>query len=106
MSYYLDKTPKCGSCTYEVEQLDLTDFGFPGISFTGELGIEPDDTLENEDWYVYEAYATNPDGRSYTVFRYNSLHPFHRDLYQAIVKAVAADNNLRDYITDKSRASA
>lgn len=99
-------TPKCGSCVYVIEHLDLTDFGFPGLSFSGDLAIEPDDTLNNEDWYIQEVYATNPGRINYITFRYNSLNPFHRDLYQAIVKAVAADEDLRDRITDASRENA
>jgi len=81
---------KYGPCAYEIDDLALDAGGLPGLTFSGTLSIEPDDTLENEDWYIFCAWA---DGTTY------------RDgiIFSAIVKAVAADRNLCDFIGEFSR---
>jgi hypothetical protein len=51
MSYYgsYNTSSECGACVVNVENLDLTLGGLPGISFTGTLEIEPDHYVNNED---------------------------------------------------------
>ncbi len=73
-------TPVCGSCVYEVEGLDLSEFGLPGLSFTGELHIEPDPYTGDEDWYISEATTTVGN----RIHSYSGNNP----VFLAIIKAV------------------
>lgn len=91
-------TPVCGSCVYEVEGLDLSEFGLPGLSFTGELHIEPDAYTGNEDWYIAEA-TTTVGGR---IHSYNGNDP----VFAAIVKAVNDNDFTRSDILYVSREHA
>jgi len=100
--YTFSNSRECGSYVHEIENLDLSARGFPGFSFTGELGIEPDDSMENEDWYIEGAYATNPDGKTYTKYD----HKNQPALFKAICEAVVNDSRLFDIITETSREHA
>lgn len=93
------KAFKCGPCIFEIEDLDLTASGFPGLSFAGDLSIEPDDSLDNEDWYIEAAHATNSDGKTFTIYN-GRTHPA---LFSAICEAVITDRDLCDIITETAR---
>lgn len=102
MSYYTFRDNTCGAYVHEVEDLDLSARGFPGFSFTGELAIEPDDTTNNEDWYIASVHAPNPDGKTYATY----THKSHPDLFNAICEAVVNDSRLFDIITETAREHA
>lgn len=102
MSYTFSSKNLCGSCTFEIEGLDLSARGFPGFSFTGELAIEPDDSMDYEDWYIASAHAPNPGGKTYATYTFKS----HPALFKAICEAVANHKDLYDLITETSRENA
>jgi hypothetical protein len=90
------------ACSYEVEALDLTAFGFPGMSFTGEVHIEPDYTLDDEEWYIESATAFYEDGETSMIYRSRSENDVDRVIFSAIRAAVLADRRLCDRIDDKA----
>lgn len=92
--------------SYEVEALDLTAFGFPGLSFTGEIHIEPDHTLDNEDWYIESATAFYADGETTIIYRHRSEDVVNRTIFHAIRAAVLADQRLCGRIDDAAREQA
>jgi hypothetical protein len=87
-----------GAHVYEVEDLDLTAHGFPGLTFAGTLQIDPDDTPGVTDWHISEAYALQPDGRTYTVYDAKR----HPAIFTAICAAVLTDKRRCDRITEAS----
>jgi len=92
----------CGSYIHTIEDLDLTDFGMPGIVFNGELHIEADTSIQCEDWYLDRAIGFNADGK--VVGSYSeSRHP---TIFAAITKAVYKDDKLCDIILETSREHA
>ena len=88
----------CGACVYEVEQLDLSEFGLPGLSFTGELHVEPDPHTGCEDWYISEA-TTTVAGRTHAYAGKSAV-------FQAILKAVRDNDFLCSDILYVSREHA
>ena len=106
MSYYTTNDQLCGSCDFEIDDLDLTSVGFPGLSFTGSVSIEPDESVGGTEWYIDRIYALNADGCSHTRYSVNSPISFHRGLAEAIEKAVVKDKDYFDLITEKSHRSA
>lgn len=97
---------KCAPYIQTVEELDLTPHGFPGMTFSGELSIEADDTNENEDWYIEAVHATNADGKTYTTFSPRSKSAVYREIFFAVRKAVFSDGHLCDIILETSREHA
>ena len=77
--------------SFYIENLDLTAGGFPGLAYTGTLQIEPDDSLSNEDWYVYEAWTE----AGFTYGRKSQP-----EIFAAICKAVANDRDVHCEIWD------
>lgn len=94
------KSPTYTSIDYEVEALDLTAFGFPGLSFTGTLSIEPDYTLDNEEWYIEAASAFYADGKTSIVYSMRCEDTVNRAIFCAVRAAVLADRRLCDRIDD------
>lgn len=99
MSYYTFSTRRFAATSYEVDDLRLDAGGFAGLVFIGQLYIEPDTSVDCEDWYVYEATALNDDGKTISIYneKENSL------IFDAIVKSVLADKRLCDFISDEAR---
>lgn len=98
-----------GPCLYEVECLDLSDFGFPGLSFSGHLHIEIDSSLGDDDWYLECATAAGPNGshKLYALKDKKSAEPsFEHDMFSAIERAVLADKRLCDFIYDMCKEHA
>jgi hypothetical protein len=92
MSYYgsYDTSSECGACVVNIENLDLTPGGLPGISFTGTLEIEPDASVYNEDWYIYRATALAVNG-TYVVYSPNK----NSEIFQALCDAVSKNSVVR-----------
>lgn len=89
MSFYATTTTqRYGACTYEMEDLDLTAGGFPGLIFWGTLDIEPDD--DQEDWFLREAYALNEKSGVYTIYNDKT----NAVIFEAISKSIFADKQL------------
>jgi hypothetical protein len=99
MSYYgsYDTSSECGACVVNVENLDLTPGGLPGISFTGTLEIEPDHYVNNEDWYIDRATAEAADGR-YVIYSSSK----NIDIFQAICDTVSKNSAVRRMIDNVS----
>lgn len=85
-----------GYCAYEVEDLQLASAGLAGLSFTGTLEIDPDDSLGGTDWYIAGAWA---DGVIYNKKQ-------NAEIFSAICKAVDKDQSLYHDIADMARESA
>jgi len=91
MSYYnlpFAKTARYGSCTYEIEDLDLSDGGFPGLVFWGTLDIDAEN--DHEDWSISRATALNSKTGKYTIYDVGS----NPAIFTAIVDAIYADKPL------------
>ncbi len=95
--------PKYTAYSYEVEGIDLTAFGFPGMSFTGEIHVEPDYTLDNEEWFIESATAFYEDGKTTIIYRHRSEDAVNRAIFHAVRAAVLADRRLCDRIDDAAR---
>lgn len=91
-----------GSYIETIEDLDLTDFGLPGIVFNGELHIEADTSIQCEDWYIDKAIGFNADGK--TIGGYSDTK--NQIIFVAIKKAVLANHKLCDWIAETSREHA
>lgn len=91
-------------CVYSIEDLDLTEFGFPGLSFTGDLNIDIDDSSGEYEWYIES--ATAPVGDRYVTYSVKSITQFERDIFRAIEQAVCKDKNLCDLINEAAREEA
>ena len=89
---------RMGAHTYEIEELDLSAHGWPGLSFSGLLRIEPDPDAEGE-WYV-DAVTSAKGAFIYVAPHQRDLRG--ADIARAIVAAVQADEYWRDCITDAS----
>ena len=85
-----------GYCAYEVEALPLAAGGLAGVTFTGTLEIDPDESLGGADWYIAGAWA---DGVIYSSKQ-------NAEIYNAICKAVNKDSSLYSDISDMARESA
>ena len=99
MSYYTFSTRRFAATSYEVDDLRLDAGGFAGLVFIGQLYIEPDTSVDCEDWYVYEATALNDDGKTISIYSEKS-NPL---IFDAIVKSVLADKRLCEFISDEAR---
>jgi hypothetical protein len=77
------------SCFYLVVDLDLTAGGYPGLSYTGTLQIEPDDSLSGEDWYIYKAWT-----KGNLAYGKNFLP----EIFAAICKAVDKNRDIEEDI--------
>lgn len=100
MSYYATEFlpgKKCGPCVYEMEDLDLSEGGLPGLVFWGTLDIEPTD--DGLDWFIERATALNNSSGVYTV--YDEKH--NAAIFHAIVKAVNATPCAYKHITYHAR---
>ena len=86
---------RMGEHEYEVEGLDLSEQGYPGLSFTGMLDIGVDNSIP--EWYVRGAYA--PD-MSDPQQNYREYKPQDGAIGAAIVEAVYQDERLSAFITD------
>ena len=100
MSFYTVATSRFTSISYDVDDLTLDAGGLAGIVFAGELYIEPDTAVHCEDWYISEAAALNEDGKTISVYNEKS----NPAIFAAIVKSVAANAKLCDFISDEARA--
>lgn len=85
-------------CTFEVQDLDLSDRGFPGLSFSGVLHIERD---EYDCWYIDQATAVNPHNGKEVSYKPHHLAPFNRALYAAIEAAAVNDRSIFGDITER-----
>lgn len=94
------KSPTYTAIDYEIEGLDLTADGFPGLSFSGTLWIEPDYTLNNEEWYIESASAFYADGKTSIVYNMRSEDTVNRSIFCAVRAAVLADDDLCSRISD------
>lgn len=92
----------CGSYIHTIEDLDLTNFGLPGMTFSGELHIEADTSMHCEDWYVDYAIGYNADGKE--VGSYSQT--LNGSIFAAITKAVYKNDKLCDMIWETSREHA
>jgi hypothetical protein len=99
MSYYgsYDTSSECGACVVNVENIDLTPGGLPGISFTGTLEIEPDASVYNEDWYIHCATALAANG-TYVVYSPNK----NTEIFQALCDTVSKNSAVRRMIDNVS----
>jgi hypothetical protein len=86
-----------GACIYEVEELDLTAGGFPGLMFRGTLHIEPDE--DEEDWSMSEAFALNDQSGVYTIYNDKT----NVVIFEAISKSIFANKKLCAHIDEYSR---
>jgi hypothetical protein len=79
----------------KVEGLELN--GFPGMSFTGYLEIEPDESMGNTEWFVW---AASPfDGELGPIYNQKN----HPDLFAAICRTVERNKALVAEIWDAVR---
>lgn len=91
MSYYakpFSSEAIYGACTYEIEDLDLTAGGLPGLVFWGTLDVEAQD--EGADWFLERATAFNEQSSVYTIYDGET----NAEIFEAIRKAVYADKSL------------
>lgn len=100
MSFYTVATSRFTAISYEVDDLTLDAGGLAGIVFAGELYIEPDTAVHCEDWYISEAAALSEDGKTISIYN-EKTNPV---IFAAIVKSVAANAKLCDFISDEARA--
>lgn len=103
---YTDKNfeTRLAPCVYSVEDLDLSDFGLPGLSFTGDLHIDIDDSSGDDEWYIESATACAESlGHRYVTYSFKSVTQLERDIFRAIELAVCADKNLCDLIRDECK---
>ena len=70
------RAKRMGAHVYNVEDLDLTAWGFPGVTFAGSVGIDIDD---DDAWYVDAVHALDGQGK---------IHEY--ETYQGIGEAIAA----------------
>lgn len=82
-----DRATRYGAHVFSVENIDLSDYGMPGFSFTGDLHIEPDDTPGVLDWCIADICALS--GCAVTTFQ-----------GFVVRKAVMADKRLCEWITE------
>ena len=81
-----------GGHVYNVEGgVDLTAFGFPGLTFEGDVDIEID--ADGAGWYVESAHARDTQGN---IYRYGMREP----LGEAIAEAIYADAFHSQHILD------
>ena len=81
-----------GGHVYNVEGgVDLTAFGFPGLTFEGDVDIEID--ADGAGWYVESAHARDARGN---IYRYGMREP----LGEAIAEALYADTFHSQHILD------
>jgi hypothetical protein len=81
-----------GGHVYNVEGgVDLTAFGFPGLTFEGDVDIEID--ADGAGWYVESAHARDARGN---IYRYGMREP----LGEAIAEAIYADTCHSQHILD------
>lgn len=93
-----------GPCVFAVEYLDLTDYGLPGLSFTGDLHIDIDQSSGEDEWYI--ECATAATGGAYHVYSYKSSNPLDCAIFRAIDMAVSKDSHLCDCIRDECKEHA
>jgi hypothetical protein len=81
-----------GAHVYNVEDLDLTAWGFPGVTFAGsvDIDIEGDD---DDAWYVGAVHALDGQGKIHE-------YELHRGIGEAIVAALYADARHSQLIED------
>jgi hypothetical protein len=102
MEIEMSSSSICGSYIHTIEDLDLTNFGLPGMTFNGDLHIEADTAMHCEDWYLDRAIGFNLDDK--TIGSYSdTLNPV---IFAAISKAVYKDDKLCDIIWETSREHA
>ena len=91
MAYDPDAREKTmGAHVYNVEGgVDLTAFGFPGLTFEGDVDVE----IDGHDWYVESVHARDARGN---IHRYAVNQP----LGEAIAEAIYADTFHSQLILD------
>jgi hypothetical protein len=93
---------RCGSYIETIEDLDLTNYGLPGMTFNGELHIEADTSIQCEYWYIDRALGFNADGK--VIGTYSET--MNVMIFKAITEAVYKNLKLCDIITENSREHA
>jgi hypothetical protein len=89
---YTFSTKRMGAHVYHVEDLDLSAWGFPGVTFEGDVDID----IEGDDddaWYIGAVHALDGGGR---VHQYDT----HQGVGEAVVAALYADTRHSQLIED------
>lgn len=92
---YSFRATRYGATSYSVRDLTLDN----GERFTGELYIEPDESVGCEDWYVYEAVSVDEDSQAFTT--YNEKN--NSGTFEALCRAIYANSRLCMAISDEAR---
>ena len=87
---------RMGAHVFEVEYVDLSEHGYPGLSFSGWIDVEVDNS-DAPTWFIGGAHATDPTDPKGGVERYA---PNDNALGTAIAMAVNDDARLCELIED------
>lgn len=84
---------RMGAHVFEIEYVDLSEQGYPGLTFSGWIDIGVDNDVP--EWFIEAAHATDPK---------NPKQPCHYDMKEglgaAIKEAVLYDARLCELIED------
>ena len=87
---------RMGAHVFEVEYVDLSEHGYPGLSFSGWIDVEVDNS-DAPEWFIDGAHAVDPHDP-----RKGARHylPGDKALGTAIKEAVLHDARLCELIED------
>ena len=92
----------CGSYVHSIKDLDLTNYGLPGVTFNGDLYIKFNSGTPIGNWFPHYAIGYNSEKKQMCAYSQG----FHPTIFAAISKAVYKNAKLCEIILETSREHA